>query len=708
MTELALAEAVPLAHALVDRVAVDVDVRVLFIKGPAAMRQGLRGPRASVDVDALVDPARRDRLAEHLTELGWVDENPYTSPTVLPMHSLTHRHPSWPCELDLHDRFPGFFDDPQDVFERLWERRQTVLVAGREIPCPDPAGHALVLALHSLRDPHDGAKAHELAMLEGRVTEIADDDWLLDLARFAADLGAADTAAPFLDRVGAPAVGRGTTEPADLRAWDLRTRPADVTAVSWVHELRRLPWSRRPGFLWYAACLTEPELRLSEPDLPPGRSAVLRARVRRLRRGLSALPAAVRSVRRPGGSPTEPRHDRDVAGEVGEVGREVGEVGEVVITTLLRAEGGTGVQTHLQALVAHLRGQGRSVTVVTPFSARSPLVRPVFALRLPLRRLSRSMSVRWYRHWHAHYLRSALRRHLREEASGRVVYAQDPISADVALTVRGSEPVVMVAHFNVSQADEWAERGDISRDDRYFRAIRSFEARVLPRLDGIVYVSAWSRDQLLGRVPELREVPAATVPNFVEPGDDPSLAPAVVRADLVSVGTLEPRKNQGYLLDVLAAADRRGHRYSLSLIGDGPSRADYERRTAERGLGDRVSFLGFCSDARAHLAGHRLYCHAALVENLPLALIEAMAEGLPVVTAAVGGIPSMLTPGVEGAFWPLDDSEAAATVLIDLLGDPERLLRCGTAARDRVEREFAAEAVVPRLVSFLGDVRRHG
>ena len=59
-------------------------------------------------------------------------------------------------------------------------------VAGREIPCPDPAGHALVLALHSLRDPHDEAKAHELAMLESHVTEIADDDWLLDLARLAA------------------------------------------------------------------------------------------------------------------------------------------------------------------------------------------------------------------------------------------------------------------------------------------------------------------------------------------------------------------------------------------------------------------------------------------------------------------------------------------------------------------------------------------
>jgi hypothetical protein len=297
VTELALSEGVALAHALVARVAADHDIRVLFIKGPTATLQGLRVPRASVDVDALVDPAVRDRLAVSLTELGWVDEHPYTSPTVLPMHSLTHRHPSWPCELDLHDRFPGFFADPEDVFERLWERRQSVEVAAREIPCPDPAGQALVLALHALRDPHDPAKADELRTLVERVQATSDAASLLDLAELARDLGAADTASPFLDQLGAPPVGRGTIRPDDRQAWDLRTRPSDVTAVSWVHELRRLPWYRWPGYLWYAAVLSEAELRLDEPDLPPGRMAVLRARVRRLRRGLRAVPGAWRSVR---------------------------------------------------------------------------------------------------------------------------------------------------------------------------------------------------------------------------------------------------------------------------------------------------------------------------------------------------------------------------------------------------------------------------
>lgn len=293
MSELSLFEAVPLAHALVGRIAADEQVRVVFIKGPTAELQGLRDPRSSVDVDVLVDPSRRDRLADRLIELGWVDEHPYTSPTVLPMHSLTHRHPSWPCELDLHDRFPGFFAEPQVVFDRLWERRSTVEVAGQAIACPAPAGQALVLALHALRDPHDPGKARDLSALVARVRETANPDSLHDLAELAHDLGAADTAAPFLDRVGAPSVGRGTTRAHDLRAWALRTEP-DASVAGWVDELRRLPWRRRPRFLWYAALLTEEELRLDDPGLPPGRRAVFRARGARLRRGLRALPRALR------------------------------------------------------------------------------------------------------------------------------------------------------------------------------------------------------------------------------------------------------------------------------------------------------------------------------------------------------------------------------------------------------------------------------
>jgi hypothetical protein len=300
VTELALYEAVPLAHAVVDRVAENVGVRILLIKGPVAVAQGLRRHRSSVDVDVLADPARRQHLAAALMELGWADEDPRRSPTVLPRHSLTLRHPTWPCELDLHDRFPGLFLDRQELFERLWERRTRAEVAEREVWAPDPLAHALILALHSLRDPYDTPKRTDLDELVKNVPALFDDADRQALAELARDLGAADTAAPFLTEIGCPPIGRGSISIEDLRAWRLRTQPLDGTAVGWIEELRRLPKRSWPHYLWYAAVLSEKELRLQDPSMPEGSAPVWAARGRRLRRGLAAMPSAVRSVRRSG------------------------------------------------------------------------------------------------------------------------------------------------------------------------------------------------------------------------------------------------------------------------------------------------------------------------------------------------------------------------------------------------------------------------
>lgn len=295
MTELELLEAVPLAHAAVARAAADRDVRVLFFKGPIAALQGLRPERASQDVDALVDPARLSELTAALTGLDWVDEHLYSTPTAA-TYSRTHRHASWPCELDLHTTFPGLFAPQQDAFELLWSRRESVEVAAQEVPCPDPQAHALLLALNSLRDPHETTKMSQLADLVRRVSGSFDQRALLGLGRLAGELGAADTAAPFLSAVGAPNDGIGSTAQEDLHAWRLRTQPSWRVAT-WMEGLRQRPLRSWPGYLWYALALSDEELRMADPQLPPGRRALAGARWRRLKRGAVALPRALRTMR---------------------------------------------------------------------------------------------------------------------------------------------------------------------------------------------------------------------------------------------------------------------------------------------------------------------------------------------------------------------------------------------------------------------------
>jgi glycosyltransferase involved in cell wall biosynthesis len=687
VTELQLLEAVPLAHAAVARVAADHDVRVLFFKGPVAALQGLRPERDSQDVDALVDPARLPVLTAALGELGWLDEQAFGTPTAA-TYSRTLRHAAWPCELDLHTSFPGLYAAGQEVFERLWARRESVEVAAVELPCPDPQAHALLLALNTLRDPHETTKIAQLADLVRRVSGSFDERALRGLGELAGDLGAADTAAPFLRSVGAPNDAVGSTAPADLHAWRLRTQPAWRVAT-WLEGLRERPLHTWPGYLWYAAVLTDDELRIAHPDLLPGRIPLARLRLSRLRRGLGAVPTAWRNVRDTHAPPVPPRTPS--AAE---------EPREIVVVTLLKPEGDSGVQTHIQTFVQQLRGSGRPVTLVTPFSARSPLVLPVFALRIPLRVASKPAGVWWYRHWHGRYLEQALRRHLSQAGDpDAVFYAQCPVSAAAALRVRTDQPVVMIEHFNVSQAEEWADKGEAPRSGRVFRSILAFEERVLPLLDGIVFVSDFARIGLQQRIRALARVPSVVIPNFVQPSTVVGGPPPT--RDLVTVGTLEPRKNQAYLLEILAAAAEQGHRFSLTVVGGGPDRGRLEERVRSLGLADQVRLVGQQHDVRPFLRDHRLYCHTATIENLPIAPMEAMAEGLPVLAAPVGGIPELVTPGVEGQVWPLGDPRAAARVLIEMISDADELAAMATRARERVERELTADVVVPRLEAFL-------
>jgi glycosyltransferase involved in cell wall biosynthesis len=317
-----------------------------------------------------------------------------------------------------------------------------------------------------------------------------------------------------------------------------------------------------------------------------------------------------------------------------------------------------------------------------------------------VKRLAPSAGVAWYLYWHEVFLRNALRRSL-AELGDCVVYAHDPLAARAALRTRRGphQRVVMAVHLRISMADEWADKKQIKRGGTVFRAIRQMEREVIPHVDGLVYVSRWARDALLSWLTEAAAVPYAVIGNFVAPW--PAKPGQESHGDLVTVGNLDLVKNHRFLLSVLAEAKRAGRSLTLDIFGEGPCRKDLERQASSLGLAEQIRFRGFRTDVRDFLPGYRAYVHASYSESSSLAIMEAMAAGLPIVAADIGPIAELCDEGVEARFWPLDDPVRAAATLIDLLGNEPARLKAARAARERFRRDYDAAVVGPELRSFL-------
>ena len=343
------------------------------------------------------------------------------------------------------------------------------------------------------------------------------------------------------------------------------------------------------------------------------------------------------------------------------------------------------------------------VSFVTPFSWARPLTYPVFAPRLVLAKVYPPASVVWYRHWHEVFLHKALRREL--AATGDcVVYAQGPIEARAALRARTgpNQRVVLAVHFRTSQADEYAEPGrELKRDGRIFRAIRQLERDVIPRVDGIVYVTKWAESQLLSWLPEAASVPSTVISNFVAPlPRQPVQEPL---GDLVTTGRLDDRKNHRFLLEVLRCAVDAGHRLTLDIYGEGPLRRELGLRIASLGLGEQVRLRGVRRDVRQQLPGYRAYVHAAYAETSSLAIIEAMSAGLPILAGGIGPIAELVDDGAEARFWPLEDPAQAADILVGMMKSEQDRSAAASAALDRFHRDYDANVLGPRMRSFLLD-----
>ena len=163
------------------------------------------------------------------------------------------------------------------------------------------------------------------------------------------------------------------------------------------------------------------------------------------------------------------------------------------------------------------------------------------------------------------------------------------------------------------------------------------------------------------------------------------------------VGNIRPGKGHDVLIDAAVILHKRMPAVTVVSIGGEKYPGDLDRvrnRAIEEGLEDHLRFMGRRPDALAFVAAADIFVNPSSVEGLPVAILEAMALGRPVVATAAGGVPGIVKDGETGILVEPNEPEALAGGIERMLNDPYLAEEMAASARAMVEREYGLEPMV--------------
>jgi glycosyltransferase involved in cell wall biosynthesis/O-antigen ligase len=227
-------------------------------------------------------------------------------------------------------------------------------------------------------------------------------------------------------------------------------------------------------------------------------------------------------------------------------------------------------------------------------------------------------------------------------------------------------------------------------------------ARKVERAEFVVCISDFARSQLMGLVDSRHWSKLAVVHCGV---DTDALEPRETAPDdsypvqVICVGRLVPVKGQLLLLEAVAELAAEGHEIQLVLVGDGPMRQQLERAARDLEIDDQVEITGALGHPEVvdRVSCADVFCLPSFAEGVPVALMEAMALGVPILTTRVMGIPELVEDEISGLLVAPGTKSELVTKLRRLIEDPLLREALGKAGRQRVESEFSLQHSATQL-----------
>lgn len=244
--------------------------------------------------------------------------------------------------------------------------------------------------------------------------------------------------------------------------------------------------------------------------------------------------------------------------------------------------------------------------------------------------------------------------------------------------------------------EEWDRSEAISLEDKYNNALF------------LTPVSEFARCQIFRWYHHTRWHNAHLVRCGVDEiflGQEPTPVPDVAR--FVTVAGLVPEKGHLRLLEAVDRLVKAGRTFEAVLVGDGPLRPLIESEIARRGLGGTVKLLGWMSNTgvRDQVRASRAILMPSFAENLPVAIMEALALGRPAIASCIAGIPELVEPGVSGWLVPASSIDDLVTAMSAVLDTPVgRLTEMGRAGRARVIERHNAETEGARMAGLIREL----
>lgn len=177
------------------------------------------------------------------------------------------------------------------------------------------------------------------------------------------------------------------------------------------------------------------------------------------------------------------------------------------------------------------------------------------------------------------------------------------------------------------------------------------------------------------------------------------------RCILIAVGRLVAAKGYEDLITAFAQVQQSFKNATLLIVGDGPMRVVMEAKIREHGMEDHIRLLGQRSDVPRLLAAADVFVSSSHWEGLPVSILEAMSAGLPIVATSVGDIPHVLRDGL-GIVVPTKQPDELAMALCAMLGDHQKRVRMGQAAREHVQLHYSTDRWIQRWMELYDEVRQ--